>query len=247
MEPFTNDVRYTPKARLMRARRLPARDQLRYLYHGARNLRNALVNAVLGAEEAELLRLQRAGRVVLGRWTYGRPHIFTNVHGRERLITGSYTGLDGTWILGGNHGPNRVSWYPHRIHFAMGGNYDDYPVPTGDTIVGSDVWTTENCLILPGVKIGDGAIVAAGAVVTKDVPPYAIVGGNPAKLIRYRFSEEQIAALLEIRWWEWPDEKVRAAVPWLESEDVDAFIEYARGEQGAPGIELAARDGSATR
>ena len=231
----------------MRAQNLPARKQLRYLYYGARNAWRAVVGALIGAEVAELRRLQRAGRVVLGPWSYSRARIQTDVHGHERLIAGNYSGLAGTWILGMNHGPRRVSWYPHRIHFGMGGNYDDYPVPTGDTIVGSDVWTTENCLILAGVKIGDGAIVAAGAVVTKDVPPYAIVGGNPATLIRYRFTEEQIAALLEIRWWDWPDEKVRAAVPWLESEDIDAFIEYARGERVGPSSELAAHDGSAAR
>jgi acetyltransferase-like isoleucine patch superfamily enzyme len=231
----------------MRARNLPARQQLRYLYHGARNARISLVNAVIGAEVAELRRLQRTGRVVLGPWSYGRPRIVTDVHGRERLIVGSYSGLDGTWILGMNHGPNRVSWYPHRIHFGLEGNYDDYPVPMGDTIVGSDVWTTENCLIMSGVTIGDGAIVGAGAVVTKDVPPYAIVGGNPARLIRYRFTEEQIAALLEIRWWDWPEENIRAAVPWLESEDIDAFIEYARGERVVFAGELAAEDGRAPR
>lgn len=231
----------------MRAAKVPARTQLRYLYNGAQNLRVSMVNAVIGAEVAEMRRLQRAERVVLGPWSYGRPRIFWDRHGRERLIVGSYTGLDGTWILGGNHGPNRVSWYPHRIHFELGGNYDDYPVPTGDTIVGSDVWTTENCLILPGVKIGDGAIVAAGAVVTKDVPPYSIVGGNPAKLIRYRFAEEQIAALLEIRWWEWPEAKIRAAVPWLESEDIDAFIEYAREERVETAGALAAPDGRTPR
>jgi hypothetical protein len=117
----------------------------------------------------------------------------------------------------------------------MEGNYDDYPVPMGDTVVGNDVWTTENCLIMSGVKIGDGAIVAAGSVVTRDVPPYAIVGGNPAKLIRFRFTEEQIAALLEIRWWDWPEDRVRAAVPYFESEDVDAFIAYARGQSSVLG------------
>jgi acetyltransferase-like isoleucine patch superfamily enzyme len=231
----------------MRARALPARKQLRYAYHLARNARIAVANALIGEEIAELRRLQRAGRVVLGAWSYGRPRIMTDVHGSERLIVGNYSGLDGTWILGMNHGPRRVSWYPHRIHFEMDGNYGDYPIPTGDTIVGSDVWTMENCLILPGVKIGDGAYVAAGGVVTKDVPPYAIVGGNPAKLIRYRFSEEQIAALLEIRWWDWPEEQVRAAVPYLESEDIDAFIEYARGRRAGVGSELAAQDGAAAR
>jgi acetyltransferase-like isoleucine patch superfamily enzyme len=214
----------------MRARNLPARKQIRYAYYMARNVRIAVANTLIGKEEAEMRRLQRAGRLVMGAWSYGRPHIFA-FPGTERLIVGNYSGLDGTWLLGGNHGPRRVSWYPHRIHFGMEGNYDDYPIPMGDTIVGNDVWTTENCLIMSGVKIGDGAIVAAGAVVTKDVPPYAIVGGNPAKLIRYRFSDEQIAALLEIRWWDWPEDQVRAAVPYLESEDIDAFIEYARGQR----------------
>ena len=231
----------------MRARSLPGRKQLRYAYYLSRNARIAVANALIGEEIAEMRRLQRAGRLVLGTRSYGRPRILTDVHGRERLIVGNYSGLDGTWILGMNHGPRRVSWFPLRIHLEMEGNYDDYPVPMGDTIVGNDVWTTENCLVMSGVKIGDGAIVAAGAVVTKDVPPYAIVGGNPAKLIRYRFTEEQIAALLEIRWWDWPEDHVRAAVPYLESEDVDAFIEYAGGKRPELVGELAAQDGSAAR
>ena len=71
--------------------------------------------------------------------------------------------------------------------------------------------------------------------------------GNPAKLIRYRFTDEQIAALLDIRWWDWPEDKVRAAVPWLESEDIDAFIEYARGERVGSSSELAAHDSAAAR
>jgi carbonic anhydrase/acetyltransferase-like protein (isoleucine patch superfamily) len=100
-------------------------------------------------------------------------------------------------------------------------------VPTGDTIVGSDVWTCEECVILSGVTIGDGAIVGAGAVVTKDVPPYAIVGGNPARLIRYRFDERQREALLAIRWWDWPEAEVRAALPALTGGDIDDLIAYA--------------------
>jgi hypothetical protein len=82
------------------------------------------------------------------------------------------------------------------------------------------------------VHIGDGAVIAAGAVVTKDVPPYAIVAGNPAKVIRYRHTEEQRAALLEIKWWDWTDEEVREAVPLLAGSDIDAFIEYARARKG---------------
>ena len=83
------------------------------------------------------------------------------------------------------------------------------------------------------MTIGDGAIVATGAVVTKDVPPYAIVGGVPAKVIRYRHTEEQREALLEIRWWDWPREEIVKAVPLLVSPDIDAFIQYARDREGS--------------
>ncbi len=78
----------------------------------------------------------------------------------------------------------------------------------GDTVLGNDVWIGYDVLVMPGVKIGDGAIVAARSVVTSDVPPYAIVGGNPAKIIRMRFSVEVVNELLSIRWWDWSAEKI---------------------------------------
>jgi carbonic anhydrase/acetyltransferase-like protein (isoleucine patch superfamily) len=84
---------------------------------------------------------------------------------------------------------------------------------------------------MSGLTIGDGAVVATGAVVTKDVPPYAIVGGTPAKVIKYRFSEEQRAALLEIKWWDWPDDEIRRAVPYLAAKYIDRFIEYAHNRE----------------
>lgn len=76
-------------------------------------------------------------------------------------------------------------------------------------MIGNDVWIDMNAIVMRGVKIGDGAVIAAGAVVTKDVAPYSIVGGNPAKLIKYRFTEEVIGKLLEIKWWDWDEEKIR--------------------------------------
>ena len=81
-----------------------------------------------------------------------------------------------------------------------------------NVVVGNDVWIGSKAIILKGVSIGDGAIIGAGAVVTKSVPPYAIVGGNPAKIIKYRYAPAQIAALLAIRWWEWPDERIKEEV-----------------------------------
>ena len=79
----------------------------------------------------------------------------------------------------------------------------------GDIIVGNDVWIGAQCIILSGVTIGDGAVIAANSVVTKDVPPYAIVGGSPAKVIKYRFSEEIIKRLQDLKWWEWDIEKIK--------------------------------------
>ena len=90
-------------------------------------------------------------------------------------------------------------------------------------IIGNDVWIGTNVLIKTGVTIGNGAVVGMGSVVTKDIPPYAIVAGNPAKIIRYRFSEEQIKALLEIKWWDWPLEVIKERKDDF-NDDIDEFI-----------------------
>jgi acetyltransferase-like isoleucine patch superfamily enzyme len=83
------------------------------------------------------------------------------------------------------------------------------PYSKGIIEIGNDVWIGTSAIILSGVKIGHGAVVAAGSIVTKSVPPYAIVGGNPAKIIKYRLSEEKIEELLEMKWWDWSEEKIK--------------------------------------
>lgn len=93
----------------------------------------------------------------------------------------------------------------------------------GDIVIGNDVWIGYEAVILAGVTVGDGAIIGARAVVTKDVPPYTIVGGVPAKPIRKRFSEEIIVTLLEIKWWDWPLEKIAANINYLHSGNIDAL------------------------
>jgi hypothetical protein len=108
-----------------------------------------------------------------------------------------------------------------------GAGTDGYPNSKGDIQVGSDVWIGYGALVLSGVTIGHGSVVAANSTVITDVPPYAIVAGNPAKVIRYRHSPEQCAALLEIAWWNWPAADVDAAVDLLASADIDAFIGWA--------------------
>jgi acetyltransferase-like isoleucine patch superfamily enzyme len=96
----------------------------------------------------------------------------------------------------------------------------------GDVIIGNDVWIGANVTIMDNVRIGNGAIVAAGSIVTKDVPDYAIVGGNPARVIKYRFNEEQIKGLLETEWWNFDEETLKAIDPW--TRNIDEFIRKAK-------------------
>lgn len=127
---------------------------------------------------------------------------------------------------GANHLSGAVSAYPFAI---FGGDWssamDGKSYPTkGDTVIGNDVWIGYRAAILPGVTIGDGAIIGSYAVVTRDVPPYAIVGGNPAQLIRKRFDDWVIDRLLKIVWWNWPVEKITQYAPLLTG-DVHEFLD----------------------
>ena len=132
----------------------------------------------------------------------------------DKLIIGKFCaiGKGVEFVMNGaNHRMNGVTTYPFNI---MGGGWEkstpklsDLPLK-GDTVVGNDVWIGQNVTVLPGVHIGDGAVVGANSVVSKDVLPYHIVGGNPAKVIRKRFDDDTIACLLRIRWWDWPAEKI---------------------------------------
>lgn len=144
----------------------------------------------------------------------------------DRLIIGKFCMIAShvTFIMNGaNHLSEAISSYPFAI---FGGDWSDamegksYPVK-GDTTVGNDVWIGYDATIMPGVHIGDGAIIATKSVVTKDVAPYAIVGGNPAQEIKKRFSEEQIKDLLEIRWWDWPLEKITQHVKSLTGNNLE--------------------------
>ena len=90
----------------------------------------------------------------------------------------------------------------------------------GDIVIGNDVWIGFEAVIMAGVTIGDGSIIGTRAVVTKDIPPYTIVGGVPAKPIRQRFSDKVISALLEIKWWDWPDEKIRKNISAIQSGNI---------------------------
>jgi serine acetyltransferase len=100
-----------------------------------------------------------------------------------------------------------------------------HPSCKGDIIIENDVWVGAKSTIMSGVKIHNGAIVGATATVTKDVPPYAIVAGNPAKIVKFRFTPEQIDKLLKISWWNWTEDRIKTEAMLLWSDNIDAFIE----------------------
>lgn len=128
-----------------------------------------------------------------------------------KLIIGKFVQIasETKFIMSGaNHQMNGFSTYPFNIFGGIWANYEpEYP-NKGDTVIGHDVWFGYRSIIMPGVKIGHGAIIGAGAVVTKDVPPYTIVGGNPARKIRSRFSPQVITELETICWWDWDEKKI---------------------------------------
>lgn len=147
----------------------------------------------------------------------------------DTIQMGRFSGLSvGAKVLGGGeHFLDNVAMFSLKsFHFQEIEEIAKDIYAKGPTIIGNDVVIGVNALVISGVKIGDGAVVGAGSVVTKDVPPYAIVAGNPARIIKYRFSQEQIKALLRIRWWDWTIEEIKEFKEYFYG-DVDTFISKA--------------------
>lgn len=128
-------------------------------------------------------------------------------------------------FLGGNHRYDWVTTYPFNVLWDSAKHISGHPKSNGDVIIQNDVWVGENCTIMSGINIGSGSVIATNSVVTNNIDPYSIVGGNPAKLIKYRFSDEQIEELLKIKWWNWDNKKIRRNVSFLLSTDINTFIE----------------------
>ena len=134
-------------------------------------------------------------------------------------------------IASGEHNYSAISSYPFYSKLLRKGDEKD-TFCKGPIVIGNDVWVGANATILSGVTIGDGAVVAAGALVTKDVPPYSIVGGVPARVIKYRFSQDVINILLEIKWWDMEDELLITNINDFYDLDVEDFIlKYSQNKQ----------------
>jgi len=145
----------------------------------------------------------------------------------DKLIIGKFCAIakDVTFIMNGaNHQSTGFSTYPF---FIFGNGWEkSAPQPgdlpfKGNTEIGNDVWIGYNATIMPGVKIGSGAIIASKSVVTNDVPAYAVVGGNPAKIIKQRFDDKTIDALLSIAWWDWSNDKITAHLDAITQNNLD--------------------------
>jgi acetyltransferase-like isoleucine patch superfamily enzyme len=144
-----------------------------------------------------------------------------------KLIIGKFCSIaQGVVVfLGANHRVDWFSTYPfghiHETTFPKVKKNHGHPATKGDVIIGNDVWIATNAVIMSGVKIGDGAVIGAYSIVTKDVPPYTIVAGNPAKQIRKRFSDDVINKLLELKWWDKPESEINEISHILCSNDIE--------------------------
>lgn len=164
----------------------------------------------------------------IGEYSYGKPTIHW-WRPDTRLVIGRYCSIAGgvNLFLGGNHRMEWVTTYPFSdlvgawpTARGIGGT----PWSKGNLFIGNDVWIGSFATIMSGVTIGDGAVIGAHSVVTRDVPPYAVVAGNPAKVVRYRFSEPVIERLLALRWWDWPRKMIEEALPSMLTSNFNEFF-----------------------
>jgi acetyltransferase-like isoleucine patch superfamily enzyme len=170
------------------------------------------------------------GAVSIGPHTYGTPRL--RWWGEPANLTiGKFCSIaEGVEIfLGGNHRTDWVTTYPFPVmrQWPQARAIHGHPATRGDVRIGNDVWLGAGCVVLSGVTIGDGAVIAGRAVVSRDVPPYAIVAGNPATVVRMRFGDAQIRALQAVAWWNWEPGRIRGLLPRLLSNDVDGFLREA--------------------
>jgi chloramphenicol O-acetyltransferase type B len=140
----------------------------------------------------------------------------------DKLRIGKFCSIaDGAiFMMAGNQG-HRHDWISTFPFFYQGfETAEDAFQKAGDTVIGNDVWIGANAIIMPGISIGDGAVIATSTIVTKDIEPYTIVGGNPGKVIKKRFSEEEISILLTLKWWDWEIEKIKKNLDLLCSNNI---------------------------
>lgn len=163
----------------------------------------------------------------VGDYTYGIPNIVNYTDKPYKISIGNFCSISNNLeiIIGGQHNYKNISSYsflPQVQEIFPDIQHPDKPIK--NVVIGNDVWIGRNVTILQGVTIGDGAVIGTNSVVAKDIPPYAIAIGNPVKIIKYRFNEHQIEALLRIKWWDWPLDILKERMKEIINEDIDGFI-----------------------
>lgn len=176
-------------------------------------------------------------KIIIGDYTYYDDPV--DVHNFEKNVLYMFDFIEDKLIIGkfcqiatgvrfimngANHAMDGISTYPFKV---FGKSWKDIPmnaVSKGDTVIGNDVWIGNGVTIMQGIKIGDGAIIGTNALVTKDVAPYTVVGGNPTKLIRKRFNDHEIEQLVNLAWWDWPIDKITKNLPIIIVGDVQALV-----------------------
>ena len=167
----------------------------------------------------------RDKKFIIGEFTYGKPNvIFENK--KANLIIGKYCSIASgvTIFLGGNHRVDWITTYPFSVlnkEFPKGRNIIGHPATKGDVIIGNDVWVGKSVTIMSGVRISDGTVLAANSLITKNVGAYEIWGGNPAKLLKDRFNQEEKNKLLELKWWNWNSQKIIDNMKYLCSNNIE--------------------------
>jgi len=162
--------------------------------------------------------------MIIGKHTYGAGSIAIHFPDAE-LIIGNYCSIaEGCHaFLGGNHRSDWISTYPFYENFP-GSCHQSVRSTKGNIIIGNDVWIGHGVTLMSGITIGDGAIIGAMSVVVQDIPPYTIACGNPATEKKFRFTITEINQLLELKWWNWPDEEVRKIIPLLMSDNIAGIL-----------------------
>lgn len=160
--------------------------------------------------------------LILGEYSYGNPKLRGEL---SNVITGKFCSISdfATFDCGAQHNSDFISTFPFNQKLNIP-EITSHPKTKGDIRIGSDVWIAEGAFVMSGITIGDGAVIAAGAVVTKNVKPYEVVGGVPAKHIKFRFSKEVIDKLLYLRWWDKGIEEIKQISPLLMSSNLEELF-----------------------
>lgn len=182
----------------------------------------------------EILLREKYPMFEIGEESYGGLHAFdwsgiSKGQKSDALKIGAYCsfGFEVKFLLGGEHNIDWVTTFPFNARWPEAEKFTGHPKTNGPIIVGNDVWIGAEAMILSGVTIGDGAVIGARSVVVSNVPAYSVSAGHPCRHLRWRFSEWQRERLLELKWWDWPREKIERSLPLLLSNNIEGFLRAA--------------------